>query len=300
LHRYFIHSYFIRKTNTAERQYEAADDTQFSETSTNYFYHTANNGHLQLSRTETRRSDGSTAVTSLTYPADYTAVTTGPLAQMRSDATYQHSAVVEALTSVYGPNETLAQAKTTGGTYTEYARPASTSGFLPVTERALELSQPTASLGASAPGLPPTGRYVPKAHLDYDPVTANVQQIRKPQDAPTAYLWGYRSALPIAMVQNASFSQVQAALSALGTSASDLSQETSTSRLQTTFAQLRQRLPQARVTSFTHAPLVGLSSQTAPDGRTTTYEYDGLGRLLRARDDQGRVLSQQQYHYAGH
>jgi YD repeat-containing protein len=298
LHRYYIHSYLIRKTYSSDRRYDTVDDTRFSQTSTDYFYDTGNNGHLQVSRTETRRSDGSTAVTSLTYPADYTAVAAGPLAEMRSDAKYQHSAVVETLTSVYGPNETFAQAKTTGGTYTEYAQPAPTSGFLPITERALELPQPTANLVASAPALPPAGRYVPKAQLGYDPVTANLQQIQKTQDTPTAYLWGYRNALPVAMVQNATFSQVQAALSALGTSASDLSQETSTSRLQTTFAQLRQRLPQARITGFTHAPLVGLTSQTTPDGRTITYEYDGLGRLVRTRDEHNRILSQQRYHYA--
>jgi YD repeat-containing protein len=55
----------------------------------------------------------------------------------------------------------------------------------------------------------------------------------------------------------------------------------------------------ARLTSYTYAPLVGMTSQTDPDGRTTTYEYDGLGRLVRTRDEQGRILGQQQYHYAG-
>lgn len=54
----------------------------------------------------------------------------------------------------------------------------------------------------------------------------------------------------------------------------------------------------ARLTTYTHAPLVGLTSQTDPSGRTVTYEYDGLGRLLRARDEQGRILAEQQYHYA--
>ena len=56
----------------------------------------------------------------------------------------------------------------------------------------------------------------------------------------------------------------------------------------------------AQLTTFTYNPLVGMTSQTDPAGRTTTYEYDGLGRLLRTRDEQGRILSQQQYHYAGH
>jgi YD repeat-containing protein len=55
----------------------------------------------------------------------------------------------------------------------------------------------------------------------------------------------------------------------------------------------------AQLTSYTYDPLAGPTSQTGPDGRTVFYEYDGLGRLVRTRDEQGRILSQQQYHYAG-
>jgi YD repeat-containing protein len=55
----------------------------------------------------------------------------------------------------------------------------------------------------------------------------------------------------------------------------------------------------AQLTSFTYDVLRGMSSQTGPDGRTTFYEYDGLGRLVRTRDEQGHIVSQQQYHYAG-
>ena len=55
----------------------------------------------------------------------------------------------------------------------------------------------------------------------------------------------------------------------------------------------------AQLTTFTYDPLRGLTSQTDPTGRTTAYEYDGLGRLVRTRDEQGQILSQQQYHYAG-
>lgn len=50
---------------------------------------------------------------------------------------------------------------------------------------------------------------------------------------------------------------------------------------------------------LTYDGLRGMTSQTDPAGRTTFYEYDGLGRLVRTRDEQGRILSQQQYHYVG-
>jgi YD repeat-containing protein len=55
----------------------------------------------------------------------------------------------------------------------------------------------------------------------------------------------------------------------------------------------------SQLTSLTYDGLRGMTSQTDPTGRITFYEYDGLGRLVRTRDEQGRILSQQQYHYAG-
>ncbi|GAA3934865.1 hypothetical protein GCM10022406_19100 [Hymenobacter algoricola] len=53
----------------------------------------------------------------------------------------------------------------------------------------------------------------------------------------------------------------------------------------------------AQMTTYSYDPLRGQTSQTDASGRTTTYEYDALGRLLRTRDDQGQLLTQQQYHY---
>ncbi|MBT2557391.1 RHS repeat protein, partial [Hymenobacter sp. ISL-91] len=54
----------------------------------------------------------------------------------------------------------------------------------------------------------------------------------------------------------------------------------------------------AMMTSYTYDPLAGISSQTGPDGRTIFYEYDALGKLLRVRDEQDRVLSENVYKYA--
>lgn len=54
----------------------------------------------------------------------------------------------------------------------------------------------------------------------------------------------------------------------------------------------------AQLILYTHNPLVGITSQTGPDGRTSFYEYDALSRLLRVRDEQGRILSENEYQYA--
>jgi len=289
---------WVRLQQSSTTIYDPADVRKSFVTTTRYTYDTLNVGHRQVSLTRTQRSDGSTQVTTTTYPADYTGLSSGPLAAMRSDAVYQHSLPVETVTQVYGPGQTLAQAQVLSGLYTEYTQPTSTSRYLPRTINTLDVVQPTAGLAPSftALTLPQPGRYRLREELRYDPVTANLQQVRLAHDTPLTYLWGYRNTLPVAEIKNATPTQVQAALTAAGIT---LGPTATATELQAASTQLRRRLPQAQVTSFTHRPLVGIASQTDPSGRAVTYEYDGLGRLVRTRDEQGRILSQQQYHYAG-
>jgi hypothetical protein len=54
----------------------------------------------------------------------------------------------------------------------------------------------------------------------------------------------------------------------------------------------------AQMTGYISTPRFGLTSQTVASGRTRTYEYGVPGRLLCTRDDQGRLLTSQQYYYA--
>ena len=290
---YPIATGWVRPVTTTSRIY--GPTSSFTQT-TSYRYDERAAGHMQVTTQQTQRSDGSTLLTHLTYPADYTSVTTGPLAAMRSDALFQHNAVVESTTQVYGPNESPAQAKIIAGTYTEYTQPTSTSKYLPAVQRALELTAPTSTQVLTVPALPAQNLYAERGRYQYDPVSANLQQTKKLHDVPISYLWGYQNTRLIAVIRNASYRKVQQHLQTLGITLSTL---TTDEQLRAALSQLRKSLPQAELTSYTYAPLVGITSQTDPTGRTTTYEYDSLGRLVRTRDEQGRILSQQQYHYAG-
>lgn len=53
----------------------------------------------------------------------------------------------------------------------------------------------------------------------------------------------------------------------------------------------------SQISTFTHEPLVGISSVTDTNGSTTFYEYDWLGRLITVKDKDGNIIEHYQYNF---
>lgn len=66
---------------------------------------------------------------------------------------------------------------------------------------------------------------------------------------------------------------------------------------QGTLDELRLYPGDAQMTTYTYDPLVGMTSQTDVANRTTYYEYDGLARLKRVRDQDRNILKSLEYQY---
>lgn len=109
----------------------------------------------------------------------------------------------------------------------------------------------------------------------------------------TTLLYGYNKQYPVAQITNATHAQAIALVSQ-----AILDNPSSDAALRTELNKLRTGLPaNAQITTYTYAPLIGITSQTDPNGRTTIYEYDAFGRLLRIKDHDGNTIKQMDYQY---
>jgi YD repeat-containing protein len=141
----------------------------------------------------------------------------------------------------------------------------------------------------------------------YD-TTGNIQEFYKENDVHTSYFWGYNNIYPIVKAENVSYEDLNTAVDASATNGLETLLDQIEDMLTTDQKNqwhafndaLRNHslLSNAHVTTYTHKPLVGVTSSTDPAGITTYYEYDVFGRLSAIKDINGNILKKYTYHYA--
>lgn len=128
--------------------------------------------------------------------------------------------------------------------------------------------------------------------LDYDN-TGNPIMISKEDGVVTSYIWGYDKQYPIAKIVNATYSEIA---SALGVSVNSLKNYTEANM--SAIDNLRSLLPNARVSSFTYIPLIGVVTEMDPNGIHNSYQYDDHTRLKSIIDHDGNLVKTFEYNYA--
>lgn len=112
---------------------------------------------------------------------------------------------------------------------------------------------------------------------------------------PVAIVYGYNQSLPIAKIEGATYAQIQYI-------ASDIIQKSNIGTEQELLESLSRfrtdnRLNNFQITTYTHKPLIGVSSITPPTGITEFYRYDSANRLEKVIDANNKVIKTYKYHY---
>lgn len=138
----------------------------------------------------------------------------------------------------------------------------------------------------------------------------NPLQFTGPDGIKISLLWAYNLTMPVVKAENISYDTLKVDIeSAAGTTDletfwNSFSNITTNSVQQTNWKTFNTNLrnsaslANAQVSTYTYLPLVGMTSQTDPNGVTTYYEYDSFGRLKCTKDDDGNILKQYDYHYS--
>lgn len=265
-----------------EKDYDDNGVVMITDT-THYYYD--NPVHAQLSRKKSSDSQGNTIKTEIYYPDDYT-TSSYNLETLRTNNIID----IPIDTRRY-VNSFLSEGQQI--TYNDKGQPtdiykAETNG-IDVT---------------FTPSDPYT--FTHEASYSYDCYN-NPNQVIKENNFTTTYIWSYDNTLPVAKGENIDYKTLESlfntAVSSSGmTDYSELASvsldDSEKANLRSFNTAIRSNLPvNALITTYTYAPLIGMTSQTDPNGVTTYYEYDGFGRLKFIKDDDGNILKSYEYNY---
>lgn len=111
----------------------------------------------------------------------------------------------------------------------------------------------------------------------------NLAEITGKDGVTTSYLWGYNNTLPIAKAIGTNQATLLNAYNAVGGNLSLLRNQFPANTVQ--------------LNTYVYTPMKGMVSETDVNGKSISYEYDALQRLLLARDFNNNIVKQYDYKY---
>ncbi|WP_146870422.1 RHS repeat domain-containing protein, partial [Flavobacterium branchiophilum] len=133
-----------------------------------------------------------------------------------------------------------------------------------------------------------------KITYDFYDTSGNLTQYTPESGMPVTIIWGYNKTQPIAKFENATNAQVAAALGVANISSLT---EANLPAIDALRNSSNTAIQKAMITTYTHKPLIGVSTITDPKGDVMRYNYDTFGRLQNVTDKNGNKLSENEYHY---
>lgn len=138
-----------------------------------------------------------------------------------------------------------------------------------------------------------------RTEITYDKydLRGNILQYTYLNGAKTSLLWSYFYKYPIAEIENLSYDKVAQELSSNGLTVQSLATSFAPDMYKVNSLRNTAGFKDARITTFTYKPLIGMTSQTDPKGLTSYYQYDNFQRLWRIKDQNGKIVKEYNYHY---
>jgi YD repeat-containing protein len=245
--------------------------------STDFFYEHPDR-YLEVTKTSHINSDGTEKITRYKYPNDYQGTSSENYAyaiSMMRDSLHIVNSVIEYLESLRKTSDT--SELITGGNIYLYKRfsPTNILCIHPYKSIGLETTTPIALSSFTKSEINGNGNFIFDSHFLTNKITydtfdrfGNILNYHQTDNIPIALNWGYNNTLLITKVVNASYDPTN------------------------TYSN-----SPALITRFEYHPLIGVTRIIDPNGHSTKYEYDALGRLKAIRNDDNDILQKTDYHY---
>ncbi|GAA4314384.1 hypothetical protein [Compostibacter hankyongensis] len=145
------------------------------------------------------------------------------------------------------------------------------------------------SLQSSTGGQP----FVTDVTFDKYDQYGNILQQTARDGIPISYLWGYGGLYPVAELKGVKYSEIPASF----VSNTQILNPTDDNSLRTVLTNLRNSFSgNKQISTYTYKRSVGMTSHTSPNGYTSYYEYDPLGRMIAEKDYNQRLIKAYDYH----
>ncbi len=255
----------------------------------NFTYGNSDHNYPTLIEETSSRQDK--VYTSIKYVADYTIGCSPQSGSMASKIS-----AMKSLNLMSIPVEKLQYRENSGGGNRRYISGVFTEYTLGLPEKIYYLqAQPmptsvTASEASCTSTQNINSNYRLVATMTYDSYM-NLKEEIKTDDVPITYFWGYDKIYPVAKVVGKNYSEATGS----GITQSVLDNPSSETTMRTELDKLR-NLSGAQAITYTFKPMIGVSSETDPRGRTKTFEYDLLNRLEIVKDE-GEIVQNYKYNY---
>lgn len=130
-------------------------------------------------------------------------------------------------------------------------------------------------------------------HIDRIDTYGNIIEETNRSEVITSYIYGYQGKRLVAKIEGATYNQAISHIDNM----SIINDPLNDVQLKNEIQKIRDGLPNAYVSSYTHHPSVGATSESDIRGRTVYYEFDNFYRLHNVKDNEGNILKTTHYSY---